>query len=225
MLDDLIRDDFYEFPSFETALYSILLAFILSSVIGLTYRFTSRKAVFSRSFFQGMVLSSIASCMVIMAVGNNIAAGFGIIGAIAIIRFRMRIENPRNIIFMFAALSVGVASGVYGYSIALAGTVTFSFTAIILYYSPFGISNLVQSFNLKISVKKEEGPNDITIEIKKHVTECLFLSLDRSESRDRYSFHVVLNKGETIKSVLEKVSEIKGVGNVNIEASDNLERL
>ena len=38
---------------------------------------------FSGNFFQSMVLASTVTSMVIMAVGNNIGAGFGIIGAIA----------------------------------------------------------------------------------------------------------------------------------------------
>ena len=107
MFDALAEETFYEFPSFKVALFSILLSFVLSSVIALTYQLTSKGSAFSRNFFQAMVLSSVVTCMVIMAVGNNLAAGFGIIGAIAIIRFRMRIDNPRNIIFIFAALSVG----------------------------------------------------------------------------------------------------------------------
>ena len=95
MFEDLAVDRFYEFPSFEVALFSILLSFVLSSAISFTYHLTNQGTL-SRNFVQAMMLSSIVTCMVIMAVGNNIAAGFGIMGAIAIVRFRLRVENPRK---------------------------------------------------------------------------------------------------------------------------------
>ena len=117
MFDVLTEGDFYEVPSFEVALFSIFLSFALSSVLSFVYHYTSKSSL-SRNFVQAMILSSIVTCMVIMAVGNNVAAGFGIMGAIAIVRFRMRVENPRNIIFIFASLGIGIAAGVYGYSIA-----------------------------------------------------------------------------------------------------------
>src|SRR5210317_105578 len=135
MFDSLLDQSFYEFPSFKVAIFSLLLAFVLSTVIAFTYKLTYRGISYSGNFFQAMILSSSAASMVIMAVGNNIAVGFGIIGAIAIIRFRTRINEPRNIIFIFASLGVGIASGVYGYSIAIAGTLIFCAVAFMLNFS------------------------------------------------------------------------------------------
>ncbi|MDZ7607622.1 MAG: DUF4956 domain-containing protein [Cyclobacteriaceae bacterium] len=140
MWDSFLEESFYEFPSFEVALFSLLLAFVLSTVIAFTYKITYRGISFSGGFFQAMILASISTATIIMAVGNNLAVGFGIVGAIAIIRFRTRIGEPRNIIFIFAAIGVGIASGVYGYAIALAGTLIFCVVAMILYFSPYGQS-------------------------------------------------------------------------------------
>lgn len=142
MFDSLLEQSFYEFPSFKVAIFSLLLAFVLSTVIAFTYKFTYRGISYSGNFFQAMVLSSSATSMVIMAVGNNIAVGFGIIGAIAIIRFRTRVNEPRNIIFIFASLGVGIATGVYGYSIAIAGTLIFCGVAVMLYFSSSNKSSL-----------------------------------------------------------------------------------
>jgi ABC-type spermidine/putrescine transport system permease subunit II len=75
MLDNLLDQSFYEFPSFKVALFSLLLAFVLSSVIAFTYKWTYRGISYSGNFFQAMVLSSIATATVIMAVGNNVCGG------------------------------------------------------------------------------------------------------------------------------------------------------
>jgi hypothetical protein len=55
----------------------------------------------------------------------------------AIIRFRTRIDDPRNVLFLFAALSSGLAVGVFGLAISFAGTIFFCIAAFILHYSPF----------------------------------------------------------------------------------------
>jgi uncharacterized membrane protein YhiD involved in acid resistance len=148
---------FYDFPSFEVALFSMLLAFLLSATVAMTYRFTFRGEDFPNHFFQGMVLSSTVSAMIMMAVGNNLAVGFGIIGAVAIIRFRTNIQNPRNIIFMFESLSIGIATGVYGYSIAIAGTAIFCVIAVVLHFSHFGVKRLKYELNLYY----EQDPGNI----------------------------------------------------------------
>lgn len=139
---------YYDFPSFEVALFSMLLAFLLSATVAMTYRFTFRGEDFPNHFFQSMVLSSTVSAMIIMAVGNNLAVGFGIIGAVAIIRFRTNIQNPRNIIFMFESLSIGIATGVYGYSIAMAGTAIFCLIAMVLHFSVYGERKVKYELNL-----------------------------------------------------------------------------
>ena len=59
-------------------------------------------------------------------------------GALAIIRFRTSLKDPRDIVFMFASLASGIACGVDGYNIAVGGTAVFCLTALFLYWSPFG---------------------------------------------------------------------------------------
>ncbi len=167
MFDQIFgTSDYVEYPSFEVALYSLLLSFVLSAIIGLTYRFTFKGDTFPNHFFQAIVLSSMASSMVIMAVGNNLAAGFGIIGAIAIIRFRTMVRDPRNIIFIFSSLSVGIATGVYGYAIAVAGALLFCLIAIILHFSPFGTRDH-SHFDLVTTVREIQHLNILFAELEK----------------------------------------------------------
>jgi len=126
----LSSSSFYEIPSFVVAVYSILLALVLSTTLALTYRYTFQGDSFPNNFFQAIVLSSTVSTMVMMAVGDNLAVGFGVLGAVSIIRFRTIIRNTRNIIFTFASLSVGIATGVLGYAIAISGTLIMCLTVI-----------------------------------------------------------------------------------------------
>ncbi len=224
MFDFLPTDEYYDFPSFEVALFSILLSFVLSSAIGFVYHFTNQGAL-SRNFIQAMVLSSVVTCMVIMAVGDNVAAGFGIMGAIAIVRFRMRIENPRNIIFIFGALSVGIALGVYGYSIAISGTIVFCFLAILLHFSPYGKKTLDQEYNISFLLLSEFTEDQMNEFLDARCQESRLLSIANRNKGNRYDFFVMLKENLSRSEFLDDISDFEAITNVQLERSDNLRKL
>ncbi len=225
MLDSLIDESFYEFPSFKVALFSLLLAFVLSTVVAFTYRFTYRGISYSGSFFQAMILSAIATSMIIMAVGNNLAVGFGIIGAIAIIRFRARVNEPRNIIFVLASIGVGIASGVYGYSIAIAGTIIFCVVAFILYYSAIGKSNLFL-YSLAFNIENLEATNEVIHFLENNCDSYHLMSVGVGKmENERYEYQITLKKETDHKDLFHSFAQIEGVGNVRLSRKNNSERL
>jgi len=121
----------------EQIFMSFLLALVLSSVIATVYRWTFQGFSYSRSFVHTMILGAIIVAMLIMAIGNNLARGLGILGTLAIIRFRTPIRDPRDMMFLFAALGLGIACGANTFDVAIVGTIFISVTALILHWSPF----------------------------------------------------------------------------------------
>lgn len=207
---------YYDYPSFEVALYSLLLALVLSTTIAFTYKFTRHDIEYSRGFFQAMVLSALVTSMIMMAVGSNIAVGFGIIGAVAIIRFRTNIQNPRNVIFIFAALSVGIASGVYGYAVAMAGTLIFCLTAILLYFSPAGGKQIY-----RFEVICQSSDQELIEEVKAYLI-SVSRSFDEKQLRkrtisdNRYEYIILLKPGIDIQGVFGYLCAIEGLSDVRI---------
>jgi uncharacterized membrane protein YhiD involved in acid resistance len=118
-------------------LCGILISFILSMALSAVYRWTYQGLSYSRSFVHTQVLGSVAACVMIMAIGNNLARGLGILGTLAIVRFRTPIRDPRDIIFLFASFAVGIASGAAVFSVAIIGTFAFCLIALYLHWSPF----------------------------------------------------------------------------------------
>ena len=224
MFDVLTEGDFYEVPSFEVALFSIFLSFALSSVLSFVYHYTSKSSL-SRNFVQAMILSSIVTCMVIMAVGNNVAAGFGIMGAIAIVRFRMRVENPRNIIFIFASLGIGIAAGVYGYSIAVAGTLVFSLVTLVLYVSPYGTKVLDREFMLEFLLLTEFPESEMRNILNARCTDCRMISVANRARGNKHEFFITLNEETTKEAFYAELVQHSGFENVKLERSDNLTQL
>ena len=66
------------------------------------------KMVATIAFVHTMILGSMIVSMLIMAIGNNLARGLGILGTLAVIRFRTPIRDPRDMMFLFACLGIGI---------------------------------------------------------------------------------------------------------------------
>ncbi len=145
-----------ENPTFEMVLFTFLLAFICSSLIAFTYYFTSPSTLKTPNYIQALILSSLIATMILQSIGDNVASGLGILGALTIINFRTSFRDPRDIIFMFAALGVGIACGSYVFMIAVTGTAIFCFVAITLKYTPFYLGNhLIWEIRVRIKTAEE----------------------------------------------------------------------
>lgn len=141
MLDFSILQTSSEHPTAMTILLTILFSFVLSCLVVLTYDLTTKAIKRPYHFLQSLTLISMVAATVMQAVGDSLARGLGMLGALAIIRFRTTLRDPRNMTFMFASIACGIACGVQGYIIAIIGTLGFCLGAIILRFSPFFDNN------------------------------------------------------------------------------------
>jgi uncharacterized membrane protein YhiD involved in acid resistance len=116
---------------------AMVLSFLLSTLFAAVYQFTFRGFTYSRSYIHTMVLGSMVTCMLIMSVGNNLARGMGILGTLAIIRFRTPVRDPRDAMFLFACLGVGIACGAGMSLVAVIGTLLICAVALLLHWAPF----------------------------------------------------------------------------------------
>ena len=66
---------------------------------------------------------TLVTTMVMCVIGNNISLSLGMVGALSIVRFRTAIKDPRDTIYIFWSVAVGICCGVSDYLIALMGSV------------------------------------------------------------------------------------------------------
>lgn len=134
-IDVMARTDVVDW---RTAAISLVLAFALAQLVAGTYIVTFRGLSYSRSFVQSMAMGGIVTALLMLAIGNSIPAGIGIAGGLAIIRFRTTMRDPRDMVFVFAALAVGIAAGLRAFAPALLGTLIFCGAALALHASAYG---------------------------------------------------------------------------------------
>ncbi|HEY1304795.1 MAG TPA: hypothetical protein VGF24_14630 [Vicinamibacterales bacterium] len=94
------------------------------------------------------IVLAIVGALIMLIVGASLARAFGIAGAANLIRYRAKIEDPKDAVVMLAALSVGLASGVGLFGIATAATFFLCVTLWIIE----GFENRVRTFLLTIKL-------------------------------------------------------------------------
>lgn len=209
----------YEYPELINISYSLVWAFLLAAIIAITHKLTFTGEHYPKNFFQALMLGAIVTAMVMMAVGDSLARGLGVFGAMAIIRFRTRIDDPRNVLFLFAALSSGLAVGVYGYTISFTGTLIFCAGAFILYYSPFRSFSLtsVVSFTLE---NTEELPAAIKL-IEKNCADFKAVGISYGEEkRTRYQYAVAFHKDADKNTLVQEMKSITSISLVRITINE-----
>lgn len=133
-----------------------LCAFVLSVFIVNIYRLTHAK-IPQKAFTDTLIILCMLISVVMVIIGDSIARAFSLVGALSIIRFRTAIQDPRDIGFVFYALTVGMAVGVGNLSIAI--LVTFLIGIIILgiynWHQHFGNNN---EFSLELCFPSDQNP-------------------------------------------------------------------
>lgn len=211
----------YEYSQMINILYSFVWAFILAAIIAITHRLTFTGEHYPKNFFQSLILGAIVTTMVMMAIGDSLARGLGVFGAMAIIRFRTRIDDPRDVLFLFAALSTGLAIGVYGFTISFAGTVLFSLTAAVLHFSSF--RSFTYNNSVFFTLKDPAQLPTVVAIIKKYSAHHKVSSMAVSkENTIRYQYAVTLTSDEVKSLLLTELGDIEGISQVKIAAAETI---
>ncbi|MEQ9264321.1 MAG: DUF4956 domain-containing protein [Balneolaceae bacterium] len=211
----------YDYPTLLNVFYSMIWAFVLSSMIAITHKLTFTGHQYPKNFFQALALGSIVSAMVMMAVGDSLARGLGAFGALAVIRFRTRIQDSRNILFIFASLSVGLAIGVLGYTIAFVGTLMFCSMALILHFTPFSTKTGSRG-RLQFSLKEgsKDLPPAISI-IEKFCADYADVQIvARDSGRFDYEYFIELKKNVNNTEFLNQLQSVEQIMRVRVTYKD-----
>jgi hypothetical protein len=217
----------FEFPasinSAETSptiwiLFASLMTIVLSSLLVLTYDKTSRKVSRPDNFVQSLILMSLVTCTIMQSIGDSLALGFGIFGALAIIRFRTRISDPRDVAFVFATMAVGIACGVHSFLNGIIGTVIFCIMAVLLRFTPFGSRTRLIG-NLRVLTKPDDDEILPVLALLRNYTEDFSIKRIRaiqvSGEEERTEYEMTLMLKNAIK-VSDFVRDIRGLNDIHI---------
>ena len=71
---------------------------------------------------QTQIILAVVGALIMLVVGASLARAFGIVGAANLIRYRSKIDDPKDAVVMLCALASGLAAGVGLYGLSIVGT-------------------------------------------------------------------------------------------------------
>ncbi len=209
----------YEYPELINITYSFLWAFLLASLIAITHKLTFTGDYYPKNFFQSLILGAVVTTLVMMAIGDSLARGLGVFGAMAIIRFRTRIDDPRDVLFLFAALSTGLAIGVYGFTISFVGSILFCLVAALLHFSPF--KSYAHHSNLYFTLSDDLQLEEILKTVKSHCRDTRVVTiLVNKENALRYHYAIALKRDATKEELIKDLRNFEGIKQIKVSTND-----
>jgi hypothetical protein len=142
---------------FRTGLGHAAVRLPIAALLGTALALRPRRAGSPRrdaAVIETQIVLAIVGALIMLVVGASLARAFGIAGAANLIRYRAKIEDPKDAVVMLSALSVGLASGVGLFGIAAVGTGFLVLTLLIIE----GFETHVRTFLL--TVKLGEGTSN-----------------------------------------------------------------
>lgn len=124
--NDIFKSGFLEnitsISVFDTII-ALLCAFGLGMFIFLVYKRTYTGVMYSSSFGVTLVVLTMITTVVILAVTSNVVLSLGMVGALSIVRFRTAIKEPLDIAFLFWSIAVGIVLAAGFILLAVVGSV------------------------------------------------------------------------------------------------------
>lgn len=197
---------------------NVIVALCCGLFIGYIYRKSYRGAGYSAAFVNSMIILTMITAIVIMVIGNNLARAFGLVGAMSIIRFRTAVKDTQDIVFIFFALSIGMASGVGYYKLALFGS--FFVGMIILLLTKSNITSIRHDdFLLQFAFKPNGDGSTPYLEVLN--TYCRRHDIISAKTVNNLeimelSYYVKMKKKEKNPQFISALNRINGVKNINL---------
>lgn len=142
--------------SFERTLERVLTTFlvvtgalVLALPVAWVYMHTKRLR-YDASLVQSVIILPVVVAGILMVVKASLALAFALTGIVSAVRFRNTLKDPKDLIYIFLAIGLGIASGVQALDISFVLSLAFNLTVLGLW-----------TFNVGSIYSREAGPRGI----------------------------------------------------------------
>ena len=213
MIKNNFLNNFVNSISLSTVAITLCLAFVFSVLIYFIYQFTCDKTIYSKKFNVAMCLMTIITSALVMSMQANVVISLGMVGALSIVRFRTAIKEPKDLLFLFWAISNGIIIGAGLYSIAIILLVVLSVALLIFEVLPVKQKTMLLVINMN-NISKEDA---IEKELKK--LKVKYSVKSRNVFKDKADVVYEINTKQEI-ILLKSLSKNKDIISINLIKQD-----
>ena len=172
----------------DDAMVRLPLAALLGTALALRPR---RRGTPKRSapVIQTQIVLAVVGAVILLVIGQSLARAFGIVGAANLIRYRSKIDDPKDAVVMLCTLSVGLATGAGLYALSVFSTV---FIGAALWIIESFEPKTGKEFLLKVKIDKQTDEHRPEIEAILRRFRCKYEIRASSDEEVSYDVHVPL---------------------------------
>ncbi len=200
--------------------YDLVIALASSTVLTLLlaklYMVTHGGYSYSKSFLQTIVLVGVTVALIMIIIGSDIARAFALVGAMSIVRFRTPVKDARDLVFVFAAIAIGMACGTQFHVFAAIFTAFVAGLVLFFYYWGFGdLPNKGYVVKMRINGSDKDRVAELCGQLCKRFT---VVSVTRANGDDVEDviYEVELKRGVAYKDLLERLTKAIHPESVNL---------
>lgn len=187
---------------------TLFLSFIAGIFIYQIYKKTYQSVIYTKSFNIALVMMTMVTSFVILAVTSNVVLSLGMVGALSIVRFRSAIKDPIDIVFMFWSIASGIVIGAGFYSLAVIGCLV---VGVILY----ALTNMVTKDNpflLLVNLTECGAEQEVLKKVKS--TASRYFVRTKTISTDGVELTLELRIKDNETSFINDLKSLSSVNNV-----------
>jgi uncharacterized membrane protein YhiD involved in acid resistance len=160
---------------------------------------------------QTQIILAVVGAIVMLVVGSSLARAFGIVGAAGLVRYRSKIDDPKDAGVMLATLAIGLSCGVGLWILAAFGTAFFLLTLwVIESFEP----KATQLFVLKVKAK---DPAALKPKLEKLLTRYRLAYEMRAASKEELDYDIQLPMARKTDRLSEQILEMDSDASVQWE--------
>lgn len=188
---------------------------LVGIIISLVYRKAFRGVLYSANFALTLIMLTLITTPVVMAIKSNIALSMGMVGALSIVRFRTAVKDPLDTAYMFWALTMGILLGAELYVIALVTVAGISVAVLLLTFLK------LKSPNTYLLVLHYDEPIEPEIEALLSRSRIRsFRIRSKTLSRGGAEMTIEMQLGER-HDIVNRMLDIEGVHNATLIAAQS----
>ena len=187
----------------------LAVSLLLGLCIYAVYRRCFMGVVYDHSFAISLVIMTVLVSVIIVTISSNVMLSLGMVGALSIVRYRTAVKSPLDLMFLFWAITTGIAVGATYYYI---GIVAFLFVAVVF----FVLRNVRGGSETYMLVL--ECSADLPVEEEVRRTLASYQTKVRSKvvRNNRAELTVEVLMKDDNMNVVNVISQIEGVDNVTM---------
>lgn len=199
--------------SMTTVCITIGICILFSFYIFGIYYVSQKKKFYNKDLNIVLAILPVLTAGIILAMQSNLIISLGMVGALSIVRFRTAIKEPKDLLFLFWAISTGIILGAVNYEIAFVIAIAVTVLLFVLELLPSGCAAVLLVVNMDSEGEEEE----LMEEVKKYVKFPKVKSRNRTAEGIDY---IIECKTKREKALLDGASKVAHVINTALIAHD-----